>query len=340
MCKEVPTMSERPVLEVNDLTVTFKTKYGSAAAVSGVSFALAKGEKLGLVGESGSGKSVTSKSILRLLPSPPAQIRGSIKLDGEELLTKSEQEMCHCRGNRISMIFQEPMVSLNPLYTIGNQLGEVVRLHKKVSRAEADKQIIEMLRTVGIPSPETRLKQYPFELSGGMRQRAMIAMALLCDPEVLIADEPTTALDVTIQAQILDLLKELNRKMGTSIILITHDLGVIASMVDTVAVMYCGHIVEKAPVRQLFHDPLHPYTKGLLNSIPKVGRTEGDLQTIEGAVPSIYNLPAGCAFSNRCGECGRICKEKEPPTLQLEDGRAAKCWKYTPQWGEEGANHE
>ena len=333
-------MSERPVLEVNDLTVTFKTKYGSAAAVSGVSFALAKGEKLGLVGESGSGKSVTSKSILRLLPSPPAQIRGSIKLDGEELLTKSEQEMCHCRGNRISMIFQEPMVSLNPLYTIGNQLGEVVRLHKKVSRAEADKQVIEMLRTVGIPSPETRLKQYPFELTGGMSQRAMIAMALLCDPEVLIADEPTTALDVTIQAQILDLLKELNRKMGTSIILITHDLGVIASMVDTVAVMYCGHIVEKAPVRQLFHDPLHPYTKGLLNSIPKVGRTEGDLQTIEGAVPSIYNLPAGCAFSNRCGECGRICQEKEPPTLQLEDGRVVKCWKYTPQWEKEGANHE
>ena len=333
-------MSERPVLEVNDLTVTFKTKYGSAAAVSGVSFALAKGEKLGLVGESGSGKSVTSKSILRLLPSPPAQIRGSIKLDGEELLTKSEQEMCHCRGNRISMIFQEPMVSLNPLYTIGNQLGEVVRLHKKVSRAEADKQVIEMLRTVGIPSPETRLKQYPFELSGGMRQRAMIAMALLCDPEVLIADEPTTALDVTIQAQILDLLKELNRKMGTSIILITHDLGVIASMVDTVAVMYCGRIVEKASVRQLFHDPLHPYTRGLLNSIPKVGRTEGDLQTIEGAVPSIYNLPAGCAFSNRCGECGRICKEKEPPTLQLEDGRVVKCWKYTPQWEEEGADHE
>ena len=333
-------MSERPVLEVNDLTVTFKTKYGSAAAVSGVSFALAKGETLGLVGESGSGKSVTSKSILRLLPSPPAQIRGSIKLDGEELLTKSEQEMCHCRGNRISMIFQEPMVSLNPLYTIGNQLGEVVRLHKKVSRAEADKQVIEMLRTVGIPSPETRLKQYPFELSGGMRQRAMIAMALLCDPEVLIADEPTTALDVTIQAQILDLLKELNRKMGTSIILITHDLGVIASMVDTVAVMYCGRIVEKASVRQLFHDPLHPYTRGLLNSIPKVGRTEGDLQTIEGAVPSIYNLPAGCAFSNRCGECGRICQEKEPPTLQLEDGRVVKCWKYTPQWEKEGANHE
>ena len=333
-------MSERPVLEVNDLTVTFKTKYGSAAAVSGVSFKLAKGEKLGLVGESGSGKSVTSKSILRLLPSPPAQLRGSIKLDGEELLTKSEQEMCHCRGNRISMIFQEPMVSLNPLYTIGNQLGEVVRLHKKVSRAEADKQVIEMLRTVGIPSPETRLKQYPIELSGGMRQRAMIAMALLCDPEVLIADEPTTALDVTIQAQILDLLKELNRKMGSSIILITHDLGVIAFMVDTVAVMYCGRIVEKASVRQLFHDPLHPYTRGLLNSIPKVGRTEGDLQTIEGAVPSIYNLPAGCVFSNRCGECGRICQEKEPPTLQLEDCRVVKCWKYTPQWGEEGADHE
>ena len=328
-------MSEQPVLEVKDLTVNFKTKYGSAAAVSRVSFELGKGEKLGLVGESGSGKSVTSKSILRLLPSPPAQVSGSVKLNGEELLTKSEKEMCKFRGNKISMIFQEPMVSLNPLYTIGNQLGEVVRLHKKVSAAEADKMVIEMLRTVGIPSPETRLKQYPFELSGGMRQRAMIAMALLCSPEVLIADEPTTALDVTIQAQILDLLNELNAKMGTSIILITHDLGVIATMVDTVAVMYCGHIVEKAPVKALFADPKHPYTVGLMNSIPKMTETKGELETIEGTVPSIYNLPPGCAFNNRCSQCRGICCREEPPEIQLENGRMVKCWKYTENWGEE-----
>ena len=251
-------MQNEPMLCVQDLSVRFKTKYGSAAAVNHVSFSLKKGEKLGLVGESGSGKSVTSKSIIRLLPTPPAQITGSIRLNGEELLTKTERQMCRVRGNQISMIFQEPMVSLDPLFPIGDQLGEVVRLHKKVSQAQANEMSIEMLRTVGIPSPETRLKQYPFELSGGMRQRVMIAIALLCDPELLIADEPTTALDVTIQAQILDLLRSINEKLGTSIILITHDLGVVASMVDTVAVMYCGHIVEKADVRTIFQHPLHP----------------------------------------------------------------------------------
>lgn len=324
-------MSERPVLEVNDLTVTFKTKYGSAAAVSGVSFKLAKGEKLGLVGESGSGKSVTSKSILRLLPSPPAQIRGSIKLDGEELLTKSEQEMCHCRGNRISMIFQEPMVSLNPLYTIGNQLGEVVRLHKKVSRAEADKQVIEMLRTVGIPSPETRLKQYPFELSGGMRQRAMIAMALSCNPKVLIADEPTTALDVTIQAQIMDLLAEIKEETDTAIILITHDLGVVAGMADRVAVMYAGKIVETGAVEDIFYRNAHPYTQALLKSLPTVDsdRTER-LVSIAGTPPDLLNPPKGCAFAARCKHCMKICQEEQPPEFTVGEGHVASCWLLHP----------
>ena len=331
-------MQNEPMLCVQDLSVRFKTKYGSAAAVNHVSFSLKKGEKLGLVGESGSGKSVTSKSIIRLLPTPPAQITGSIRLNGEELLTKTERQMCRVRGNQISMIFQEPMVSLDPLFPIGDQLGEVVRLHKKVSQAQANEMSIEMLRTVGIPSPETRLKQYPFELSGGMRQRVMIAIALLCDPELLIADEPTTALDVTIQAQILDLLRSINEKLGTSIILITHDLGVVASMVDTVAVMYCGHIVEKADVRTIFQHPLHPYTEGLLRSIPHMDDSQGDLATIEGSVPSIYHMPEGCAFHKRCACCRKICTQKQPPLLTLDGEHTVQCWKYTPQWDEEGGS--
>ena len=327
-------MQEQPILEVKDLTVNFKTKYGSAVAVNKISFNLNKGEKLGLVGESGSGKSVASKSIIRLLPTPPAEISGSVKLDGEELLTKSEREMCSYRGNRISMIFQEPMVSLNPLYTIGNQLAEVIRLHTKLNAQQTREKVLEMLRAVGIPSPEARLKQYPFELSGGMRQRVMIAMALLCSPEVLIADEPTTALDVTIQAQILDLLNELNQNMGTSIIMITHDLGVIASMADTVAVMYCGSIVEKASVRELFAKPMHPYTVGLLNSIPKMTGEKGELATIEGTVPSIYHLPQGCAFNNRCSQCGEICRQCVPPERALSENHLVRCWKYTDRWKE------
>ena len=325
-------MNQQPLLCVDDLSVHFKTKYGSAAAVNHISFSMEKGEKLGLVGESGSGKSVTSKSIIRLLASPPAYVTGSIRLNGEELLTMSERQMCRIRGNKISMIFQEPMVSLDPLFPIGDQLGEVVRLHKNVSAEEAAKLSVEMLRTVGIPSPETRLKQYPFELSGGMRQRVMIAMALLCDPELLIADEPTTALDVTIQAQILDLLRSINETMGTSIILITHYLGVVASMVDTVAVMYCGHIVEKADVQTIFRSPLHPYTAGLLRSIPRPGEAREELETIEGTVPSIYHMPEGCAFHNRCPDCREICCKKLPPTSQHGDGHMVQCWKYFPEW--------
>ena len=323
-------MSE-PILRVKDLKVEFSTKYGRAAAVNHVNFSLGKGEKLGLVGESGSGKSVTSKSVIRLLQSPPAIVTGEILLDGTDLLKLSEKEMQNYRGNKISMIFQEPMVSLNPLYTIGNQMSEILFRHEKISKAEAKERVIEMLRIVEIPSPETRLRQYPFELSGGMRQRIMIAMSLLCHPEILIADEPTTALDVTIQAQILDLLNELNEKFGTSIIMITHDLGVIAEMVDTVAVMYAGSIVEKAPVKDLFRDPKHPYTVGLMNSIPKMTDQGDRLQTIEGTVPSIYNLPEGCSFANRCSHACDLCRKKQPEETDL-GGRTGKGHRYTPEW--------
>ncbi len=327
-------MSE-PILKVEHLNVVFHTKYGDAHAVNNVSFSLKKGEKLGLVGESGSGKSVTSKSIILLLQTPPAQVSGDISLHDVNLLELSENEMTSYRGNKISMIFQEPMVSLNPLFTIGNQMMEILFRHEKVSKKEARDRVIEMLRTVEIPSPETRLKQYPFELSGGMRQRIMIAMSLLCKPEVLIADEPTTALDVTIQAQILDLLNQLNKSMGTSIIMITHDMGVIAEMVDTVAVMYAGSIVEKAPVKEMFRDPKHPYSEGLLNSIPTMEDSDKPLETIEGTVPSLYHLPEGCAFCNRCKYAKDICKKQRPPHIDLGNGREVSCFRYTAEWKED-----
>lgn len=323
-------MSE-PILNVEHLNVVFHTKYGKAAAVSDANFSLQRGEKLGLVGESGSGKSVTSKSIIRLLSTPPAEITGTITLDGVNLLALSEKEMTSYRGNKISMIFQEPMVSLNPLYTIGNQMAETLLRHENIGKKEAKERIIEMLRTVEIPSPETRLKQYPFELSGGMRQRIMIAMSLLCRPQILIADEPTTALDVTIQAQILDLLKHLNTTFHTSIIMITHDLGVIAEMADNVAVMYAGNIVEKASVKDIFRKPLHPYTEGLLASIPGMEHSDKPLETIEGSVPSIYSLPEGCAFCNRCKYARSICRSHKPAELDLGDRRVS-CFKYTPEW--------
>lgn len=322
---------DKPVLKVENLNVTFETKYGHAVAVNDISFDLKKGEKLGLVGESGSGKSVTAKSIIRLLSSPPAKIKGKIYLGDKNILELSEKEMCSYRGNRIAMIFQEPMVCLNPLFTIGHQLSEAISSHQKCSKKQCYQEVVEMLKTVGIPSPEERYKQYPFELSGGMRQRIMIAMALLCSPEVLIADEPTTALDVTIQAQIMDLLNELNKDLGVSIIMITHDLGVIAEMADTVAVMYAGNIVEKAPVRSIFNDPLHPYTQGLLKSIPTMKDAEGDMETIEGNVPSIYNLPKGCAFHNRCKFKEEICTQEVAPIV-VDGERSIKCWKYTDKW--------
>jgi len=323
-------MSET-ILKVQDLNVIFHTKYGHAKAVNNVNFTLKAGEKLGLVGESGSGKSVTSKSIMRLMPCPPAEIQGHIYFKDTDLLALPVKKMEDFRGNSISMIFQEPMVSLNPLYSVGNQMMEVLKRHnKEMSGVERRERVIEMLRSVDIPSPETRLRQYPFELSGGMRQRVMIAMSLLCNPEILIADEPTTALDVTIQAQILDLINKLNQDFGTSIILITHDLGVIAETVDTVAVMYAGSIVEKAPVVSLFQNPLHPYTRGLLDSIPGI-RQDGDkLATIEGTVPSIYKMPEGCAFHNRCGKACDRCRKERPP-MQEVDGHEVACWLYAEE---------
>lgn len=328
---------ENTILQVENLNVIFHTKYGHANAVNQVSFTLRKGEKLGLVGESGSGKSVTSKSIIRLLQTPPAELKGHIYFHGTDLLALPEKEMRGYRGNKISMIFQEPMVSLNPLYTIGNQMMEVLFKHNSISKAEAKERVIEMLKMVDIPSPETRLKQYPFEMSGGMRQRIMIAMSLLCNPEILIADEPTTALDVTIQAQILDLLNKLNEELGTSIILITHDLGVIAEMVDTVAVMYAGNIVEKASVSEFFSKPLHPYSEGLLNSIPGIRGNSEKLETIEGNVPSIYHMPEGCVFHNRCKYACELCRKKKPDLRDME-GRQTACWRYMPEWKEEGTN--
>jgi len=321
-----------PILKVEHLNVVFHTKYGEASAVNDVSFSLKKGEKLGLVGESGSGKSVTSKSIIRLLSSPPAQISGKIMFEGINLLELPEGKMSSYRGNRISMIFQEPMVSLNPLYTIENQMMEILSRHEKIGKKEAREWVLQMLKTVEIPSPEARLKQYPFEMSGGMRQRIMIAMSLLCHPQILIADEPTTALDVTIQAQILDLLNHLNQTFGTSIIMITHDLGVIAEMADNVAVMYAGSIVEKAPVKELFESPKHPYTEGLLGSIPTMEDSGKPLETIEGNVPSIYSLPEGCAFRNRCRYARPCCGKKKPEEITLGN-RTVACLKYTNEWG-------
>ncbi len=316
------------ILRIMDLNVIFHTKYGDANAVSDLNLELHSGEKLGLVGESGSGKSVTSKSIIRLLPTPPTETTGHITYHDIDLLSLSAREMENYRGNRISMIFQEPMVSLNPLYTIGNQMGEVLKRHNKgLSKAQIRKKVISMLEQVDIPSPEARLKQYPFELSGGMRQRVMIAMSLLCNPEILIADEPTTALDVTIQAQILDLINRLNKDFGTSVILITHDLGVIAETVDTVAVMYAGNIVEKAPVVELFKNPKHPYTVGLLNSIPGIKKDGEELAVIRGTVPSIYKRPKGCAFNNRCDFVCEKCRELKPPINEI-NGHMVACWKY------------
>lgn len=323
-------MKDDVILNIEHLNVTFITKRGTAQAVNDISFQLCRGEKLGIVGESGCGKSVTSKSIMRLLPEPPAKITGKIFFENEELLSKNERAMNLIRGNQISMIFQEPMVSLNPLFTIGDQLSEVVNLHKNTFGNEAKNEVFAMLNEVGIPSPETRYGQYPFEMSGGMRQRVMIAMALLCNPKILIADEPTTALDVTIQAQILELLHKINIKFGTSIILITHDLGLVAENTDTVAVMYAGEIVEKADVRTIFHDPKHPYTKGLLKSIPTMENVKGDLSTIEGTVPSLYNLPKGCPFYARCGEAMSVCKEKAPQAV-CDEKSLVRCWLYAPE---------
>ena len=321
-------MAEAPVLEVRDLRTHFVTDDGVVKAVAGVSFDVKAGETLGIVGESGCGKSVTSLSILRLIPNPPGRIAGGqILFKGTNLLDLNDAQMRKIRGNDISMIFQEPMTSLNPVYTCGEQIMEAVILHQKVGRAEAKTRAIEMLRLVGIPSPEQRVDEYPHQLSGGMRQRVMIAMALSCQPEVLIADEPTTALDVTIQAQILALLNRLQEEMGMAILLITHDLGVVAETCDRVAVMYAGHVVEYAVVEEIFEKPRMPYTTGLLGSIPKLGEEKERLRVIPGNVPNPAEFPPGCTFHPRCPVAIEPCRVENPPLEEIRPRHWARCWR-------------
>jgi peptide/nickel transport system ATP-binding protein len=316
------------LLDVRGLRTHFTVDGRDVAAVDGVSFAVEAGRTLGIVGESGCGKSVTSLSIMGLVPQPPGRIAGGeILFEGVDLLKLPESELRELRGNRISMIFQEPMTSLNPAFTVGDQIVEVLLRHRPLSRAQAKAQAIEMLRHVRIPSPEHRFDEYPHRLSGGMRQRVMIAMALACGPKLLIADEPTTALDVTIQAQILDLMRTLRRETGTAIILITHDLGVIAEVADDVVVMYAGRIVERAPVAALFAEPQHPYTIGLLGSIPRLHVEHVRLAVIEGQVPSPETPIPGCRFHPRCPFAIEKCRREEPPLLEMGPGHAAACWR-------------
>jgi len=324
-----PRDDKSALLEVKGLRTEFRSGGSSFAAVDGISFSLAPGETLGIVGESGCGKSVTSLSIMRLVPNPPGRITaGEIRLEGRNLLDLPESDMRAVRGDDIAMIFQEPMTSLNPVQTVGEQIVEAVQLHRPLSAAAARTHALEMLRLVKIPSPETRLDEYPHQLSGGMRQRVMIAMALACDPKLLIADEPTTALDVTIQAQILDLLRDLRDRTGAAIMLITHDLGVVAELAHRVIVMYAGRIVEEAPVGLLFSDPQHPYTLGLLGSIPRLG-SDGDerLTAIEGIVPNPYAPPPGCRFSPRCPLADAQCRAEQPVLREIAPGHRSACWK-------------
>ncbi|WP_248928223.1 ABC transporter ATP-binding protein [Paenibacillus hamazuiensis] len=319
------------VLKVNDLTVYFDTAHGVAKAIDRLNFELQKGQIMGIVGESGCGKSLTSRAVMGLLPSVVSKVSGQIYFYGDDLLVKSEPEMRKIRGNEISMIFQEPMTSLNPVYTIGNQLTETIRLHQKVNKKEAYVKAIEMLQLVRIPSPEKRFKQFPHELSGGMRQRVMIAIALSCNPKILIADEPTTALDVTIQAEIIELMKELRNRLSMSIIMISHDLGVISEMADKVMVMYAGSAVEYADIDQIFENPLHPYTQGLINSLPTMKVKKDRLETIEGTVPNNYEMPHGCKFHARCRHSRPQCEAADPEFYDVQGG-LVKCWMYTKEW--------
>jgi oligopeptide/dipeptide ABC transporter ATP-binding protein len=322
----VPPDSEK-LIEVRELCTYFRTEGEEARAVDGVSFDIKKGETLGLVGESGCGKSVTALSIMRLIPDPPGKIvRGQILLEGRDLVQLKESEMRRVRGNRISMVFQEPMTSLNPVFRAGSQIAEAAMLHQKISRREAKDRTIEMLGKVEIPAPAQRYYEYPHQLSGGMKQRVMIAMALVCHPSLLIADEPTTALDVTIQAQILRLLRDLQKEMGMSVLLITHDLGVVAQAAHRVAVMYAGKIVELADTRSLFASPRHPYTRALLDSIPKLGEKKRRLPVIPGEVPDPLAFPGGCRFHPRCRHATEECAQKEPALQELEEKHHVACW--------------
>lgn len=313
------------ILSVKDLELWFDGDYASPKILNQVNFDVYKGETLGIAGESGCGKSVTSLSVLRLLRTPPARMAGSIEFQGENLLELPMSTMRKIRGNRITMIFQEPMTSLNPLLKIGYQLSEVLRLHQGMSKQKAKEKAIEMLRAVHVALPEKRVNEFPFQLSGGMRQRVMIAMALACNPELLIADEPTTALDVTIQAQVLRLMRELQERMGTAIMFITHDLGVIREMCDRVIIMYCGEIMEEAKTQTIFKQPAHPYTRGLLSTLPKYGQ-EGDLPTIEGMVPPAGKFPKGCVFAPRCPYATEKCRAEKPQVIELERDHKVRCF--------------
>ena len=320
-----------PLLVVRGLKTQFELEGGPVLAVDGVSFSIPAGGTLGVVGESGCGKSVTALSVMRLVADPPGRIvAGEVLLEGQDLLAMSEPQMRRVRGNRVSMIFQEPMTSLNPLFTVGEQIGEGVRLHQGLGRAQARQRALELLQQVGIPAPESRVDGYPHQLSGGMRQRVMIAMALACNPALLIADEPTTALDVTIQAQILELLARLQRERGMAVMLITHDLGVVAETCEQVLVMYAGRVVERAPVGPLFARPAHPYTAGLLRSIPRLEGGQQRLATIPGLVPSLRERPTGCRFRARCERALEVCARVDPPLEPKRDGQLAACHNPVP----------
>jgi oligopeptide/dipeptide ABC transporter ATP-binding protein len=322
----------QPLLEVRNLKTYFYTEDGIVKAVDGVDLVIYPGEVLGIVGESGCGKSVTSLSVMRLIGQPGKIVDGEILYEGKDLLKLSDTEMMAVRGNRISMIFQQPQTSLNPVFRVGEQIGEVLNIHQDFGKEAAEKRTIDLLRQVGIPDPERRAEAFPHELSGGMAQRVMIAMALACVPDLLIADEPTTALDVTIQAQILDLMRNLRTQLGSAVILITHDLGVIAEMADRVAVMYAGQVVEQTSVKDLFKKPLHPYTLGLIGSTPILGKVRDKLDVIPGAVPNLVNLPVGCRFAPRCAARVNhnltVCTEKNPDLIDIGGGHKVRCWLY------------
>ncbi len=328
------------LLEVRDLHTSFFTPVGEVKAVNGISFNLDHGKVLGIVGESGSGKSVTAYSIMQILEKTGKIVSGSIKVDGKELVGLPEREMKNIRGNRISIIFQDPMTSLNPTYTIGHQLMEAILLHTNRNKKQAYDRAVEMLKLVNVNEPEKRMKQYPFEFSGGMRQRVMIAMALACEPDILIADEPTTALDVTIQAQILELMQSLQKELGMAIIMITHDLGVVAQMCDEVIVMYAGSICEQGTADEIFYNPKHEYTKGLMRSIPTVDNDGQKLQPISGTPIDLLNMPAGCAFAPRCEKAMKICLHQRCERMQINDDHQAACWmNVKEELEQEGEDH-
>lgn len=326
--------SYKPLLDIHELSVEFNTSEGTVYAINELSYSLEAGETLGIVGESGSGKSVSSLGIMKLIPNPPGKIvKGKIFYDGKDLVGISEKEMREIRGNEISMIFQEPMTSLNPIITCGKQIAESLILHRGMKKKEAMKHAIEMMEKVGIANPEQRAHEYPHQMSGGMKQRVMIAMALACHPKILICDEPTTALDVTIQAQILDLIRQLNKETGTSVIMITHDLGVVSELCERVIVMYTGRIVEEASSEDIFKKPLHPYTMGLIDAIPKITKERGPLKTIKGVVANPMEKFTGCTFYPRCPYAKDICKQKEPPLINVEKKHRVKCWNYSENEG-------